>query len=124
MADKKERPLLITIIAILYFILGILTVMAGAIILVFGIATVAAVVPATVLGGALIVLGLVPIVIAGGFWNGWKAIWYIAVIFGIIAIIVDVISLFANWTAIIGVIIQALLLYYIFRPKVKEFFGV
>ncbi len=124
MADKKERPLLITIIAILYFILGILTVMAGAIILVYGIATVAAGVPATVLGGALIVLGLVPIVIAGGFWNGWKAIWYIAVIFGIIALIVDVISLFINWTAIIGVIIQALLLYYIFRPKVKEFFGV
>ena len=76
-------------------------------------------------GGILVVMGLINLVIAGGFWNGWKAIWYLAVIFGFISIILCVVGLFTTGgVSIVGLIIQALLLYYMFRPNVKEFFGI
>ncbi len=124
MADGKDRPVLITIIAVLYFIFGILMLLGGAGIGLLGVAVPGAVVPAAVLGGGVAIAGIISLIIAGGFWNGWKAIWYLAVIFGIIEIIFSVISLIGgNVSAIIGIIIEALLLYYIFRPKVKEFFG-
>ncbi len=124
MADGKDRPVLITIIAVLYFIFGVLMLLGGAGIGLLGVAVPGAIVPAAVLGGGVAVAGIISIIIAGGFWNGWKAIWYIAVIFGIIEIIFSAISLIGgNVSAIIGIIIEALLLYYIFRPKVKEFFG-
>ena len=124
MADEKSRPLLITIIAILYFIAGVLGVLAGILLLVGG-ATVGELALGGMTGGILVVMGLINLVIAGGFWNGWKAIWYLAVIFGFISIILFVVGLFATGgVSILGLIIQALLLYYMFRPNVKEFFGI
>ncbi len=125
MASGKERPLLITLIAILYFVLGVLFVLGGAAILLGGMTLPEFGALTTAVGGVLLLVGLISIVIAGGFWNGWKAIWYLAVIFGIISLVIDVVAIFfTGATSIIGIIIQALLLYYIFRPNVKEFFGV
>ena len=125
MASGKDRPLLITLIAILYFVFGVLLVLGGAAILFGGMTLPKFGALTTAVGGVLLVVGLISIVIAGGFWNGWKAIWYLAVIFGIISLILDVVAIFFTGAAsIIGMIIQALLLYYIFRPNVKEFFGV
>ncbi|MBO4763462.1 MAG: hypothetical protein J5485_02405 [Candidatus Methanomethylophilaceae archaeon] len=124
MADDKSRPLLITIIAILYFIAGVLGVLAGILLLVGG-AAVGELALGGMTGGILVVMGLINLVIAGGFWNGWKAIWYLAVIFGFISIIICVVGLFTTGgVSIVGLIIQALLLYYMFRPNVKEFFGI
>ena len=124
MADDKSRPLLITIIAILYFIAGVLGVLAGILLLVGG-AAVGELALGGMTGGILVVMGLINLVIAGGYWNGWKAIWYLAVIFGFISIIICVVGLFTTGgVSIVGLIIQALLLYYMFRPNVKEFFGI
>ena len=124
MADEKSRPLLITIIAILYFVVGILAVLSGIMLMVGG-AAVGQLALGGMTGGVLLVVGLINLVIAGGFWNGWKAIWYLAVIFGFIEIILCVVGLFTTGgVSIIGLIIEALLLYYMFRPNVKEFFGI
>ena len=89
MADEKSRPLLITIIAILYFVVGILAVLSGIMLMVGG-AAVGQLALGGMTGGVLLVVGLINLVIAGGFWNGWKAIWYLAVIFGFIEIILCV----------------------------------
>ncbi len=124
MANGKERPVLISVIAILYFVFGILMLLGGAGIGLLGVAVPAAILPAAALGGGIAIAGIISLIIAGGFWNGWKAIWYLAVIFGILEIIVSLVSIFTgNMAAIVALIIEALLLYYIFRPKVKEFFG-
>ncbi len=124
MADEKSRPLLITIIAILYFVAGLLAVLGGILLMVGG-AAVGELALGGMTGGVLLVVGLINLVIAGGFWNGWKAIWYLAVIFGFIEIILCVVGLFTTGgVSLIGLIIQALLLYYMFRPNVKEFFGI
>ncbi len=124
MADEKSRPLLITIIAILYFIAGALMVLGG-ILLTVGGAAVGQLALGGMTGGVMVVFGLVNLVIAGGFWNGWKAIWYLAVIFGFLSIILCVVGLFTTGgVSLVGLIIQALLLYYMFRPNVKEFFEI
>ncbi len=124
MADGSSRPLLITIIAILYFVAGLLAVLGGILLMVSG-AAVGQLALGGMTGGVLLVVGLINLVIAGGFWNGWKAIWYLAVIFGFIEIILCVVGLLTTGgVSLIGLIIQALLLYYMFRPNVKEFFGI
>ncbi len=116
--------MLITIIAILYFVAGLLAVLGGILLMVGG-AAVGELALGGMTGGVLLVVGLINLVIAGGFWNGWKAIWYLAVIFGFIEIILCVVGLFTTGgVSLIGLIIQALLLYYMFRPNVKEFFGI
>ena len=124
MADGSSRPLLITIIAILYFVAGLLAVLGGILLMVGG-AAVGQLVLGGMTGGVSLVVGLIYLVIAGGFWNGWKAIWYLAVIFGFIVIILCVVGLLTTGgVSLIGLIIQALLLYYMFKPNVKEFFGI
>ncbi len=124
MANDKDRPVLISVIAILYFVFGILMLLGGIGIVGLGAAIPGLIVPGGVLGGGLALAGIISLIIAGGFWNGWKAIWYLAVIFGILEIIVSLVMIFTgNMSAILALIIEALLLYYIFRPKVKEFFG-
>ncbi|MBR4226430.1 MAG: hypothetical protein IKR86_06635 [Candidatus Methanomethylophilaceae archaeon] len=125
MADGKDRPVLISIIAILYFVFGVLMVLGGILIAISGVAVPGLEVPVAFIGGGIIVAGVISLIIAGGFWNGWKAIWYLAVIIGIIEIIFDVIALVGGGVIyIVALLIQLVLLYYIFRPKVKEFFGV
>ena len=124
MADEKSRPTLITIIAILYFLVGVLSIISGLVMIVGG-AAVGQLVLGSMTGAVLIVVGLVNLVIAGGFWNGWKAIWYLAVIFGVLELIICIVGVFTiGLPSLVGLLIEALLLYYMFRPNVKEFFGI
>ena len=124
MADEKSRPTLITIIAILYFLVGVLSIISGLVMIVGG-AAVGQLVLGSMTGAVLIVVGLVNLVIAGGFWNGWKAIWYLAVIFGVLELIICIVGVFSvGPLSLVGLLIEALLLYYMFRPNVKEFFGI
>ncbi len=124
MADDKDRPMLISLIAIIYFVIGVLTLLASAVILMASTVIPGLIIPIGIFAGLVAIGGLISLVIAGGFWNGWKIMWYLAVIFGILEIIGCLIMLFyGNVSVILALIIEALLLYYIFRPKVKEFFG-
>ena len=124
MADEKSRPTLITIIAILYFLVGVLSIISGLVMIVGG-AAVGQLVLGSMTGAVLIVVGLVNLVIAGGFWNGWKAIWYLAVLFGVLELIICIVGVFSvGPLSLVGLLIEALLLYYMFRPNVKEFFGI
>ena len=75
---------------------------------------------------ALIIIGLIYLVIAGGFWNGWSIMWYIGVIVNGIGtafiiysmVTVDVVS------GIVPLVIELVILFYLFRPGVKAFFGI
>jgi hypothetical protein len=134
MANGKSRPILISILAILEFLGGLIVLLAG-IAIVAGIVTTADVPELASLGavggGALIVAGIIAIIIAGGFWNGWKIMWYLGIIFSILSLIFMIYSavtsgdivgvLVAN---VIEIIINLLILFYLTRQGVKEFFGV
>ncbi|CAN5733812.1 hypothetical protein BH23THE1_BH23THE1_27910 [soil metagenome] len=111
---QNNRPLGVTIIAILAILGGI-----GS--LVGGIALVA-IIP--LLGAALIIIGLVYFGVAYGLWQGLKWAWIITLIVTVIAFISGLGSIIVgNVGAAIPLIINAIIIYYLFRPNVKAYFG-
>ena len=70
-----------------------------------------------VIGTALLILGLVSIVLAWGFWIGKGWVRMIALVFAILGIIINLMSFH-----VIGIIIDAVIVYYLTRPNVKQFF--
>jgi len=145
---EVDRPILISIVAILNIILGVVALVIG-IFLVADIGgmtteladklwqmlqdegqsidfTKAELLSALKFFGSIpIIAGLINILIGVGMWLGWRIMWYIGVIVNIVEFIFAVASIFfGNYTGIIGAIINGLILYYLFRPGVKAFFSV
>ena len=111
---QNNRPLGVTIIAILAILGGI-----GS--LVGGIAIVA-IIP--ILGAALIIIGLAYFGVAYGLWKGLKWAWIITLIVTVIAFISGLGSIIVgNVGAVIPVIINGIIIYYLFQPNVKAYFG-
>ena len=131
MAEDKDRPIFISIIAILYFLGGLILVIGGILIALGTItASVASGEPVlglsgTALGAFAALMGIIYLIVAGGLWNGWGIMWYLGVIISIVSIISSIISILASGPfGILGIILNLLIIYYLFRPKVKEFFGI
>ena len=111
---QNDRTLGVTIIAILAILGGI-----GS--LVGGIALVA-IIP--FLGAALIIIGLAYFGVAYGLWKGLKWTWIITLIVTVIAFISGLeLIIVGNVGAVIPVIINAIIIYYLFKPNVKAYFG-
>jgi hypothetical protein len=129
MARDAPRPILITIIAILEFVIGLL-ILVGGVLLIAGVISAGDVDPEFAdLGNAasivMIVIGLLNIIIAGGFWNGWSIMWYIGLIVNGIGLIVAIYGLITTGIgSAIPLVIYAVILFYLFRPGVKDFFGI
>jgi uncharacterized membrane protein (DUF2068 family) len=82
----------------------------------------------TVLGAVLIPLGVASLVVAYGLFKAKSWAWSVAVVLSIIGIVVNVISLVtANMGAITGALvdiaINAIVLYYLSRRNVRQYFG-
>lgn len=76
----------------------------------------------TAIAAVLIVLGIVNFPLAWGIYSGKGWAWTSSIIVSVIWMIIGVITLIA----VVGVfilIIAALIMYYLFRPHVKEFFA-
>jgi ABC-type uncharacterized transport system permease subunit len=112
MENQKHRPLGVTIIAILNVIVGIITISTGMLFLVVGV------------GIVLIAIGIANFVMAYGLWKGKRWAWTITLILSGIGIISSAISIAGgNLGAIVGIILYAVIIYYLYRPNVKAFFG-
>jgi hypothetical protein len=110
--QQKHRPLGVTIIAIL-------TIIGGIGFLASGIAGLSA-----GIGAALIALGIAYFVMAYGLWKGKGWAWTITIILSFIGIALGVASIaIGNIGAIFHIIINAIVVYYLYRPHVKAFFG-
>jgi uncharacterized membrane protein (DUF2068 family) len=82
----------------------------------------------TVLGALLIPLGIAALVVAYGLFKAKRWAWYVAVVLSIIGVVVNVISLVTSNMgaiagAIVGIAINGIVLYYLSRRNVKEYFG-
>lgn len=82
----------------------------------------------TVLGALLIPLGIASLVVAYGLFKGKRWAWSVAVVLSIIGLVVNVISLVTSNMgaiagALVGIAINGLVLYYLSRRNVKEYFG-
>ena len=82
----------------------------------------------TVLGAVLIPLGIASLVVAYGLFKAKSWAWYVAVALSIIGLVVNVISLVtadigAITGALVGIAINAVVLYYLSRRNVRQYFG-
>lgn len=112
MESRINRPLGVTIIAVLTAIGGIIFLASGAVLLLIGI------------GIIFLALGIAYLVMAYGLWIGKPWAWTITLILSVIGIILAVISIsFGNIGSILSIIIHAVVIYYLYRPNVKVYFG-
>jgi hypothetical protein len=112
MESQKHRPLGVTLIAILTVIGGLIFLGSGLVLLIVGI------------GVILLALGIAYLVMAYGLWKGRGWSWTITLILMVIGIIVAIASIVAgNGASIVSIIIHAVVIYYLYRPNVKAFFG-
>ena len=128
MGNDAKRPILVAILGILYLLMGLGLVILGIMMFMGGVVVSEDETAKTLIefgGVPVVIMGIISLIIAGGFWNGWRVMWYIGVIFGIIGMIIMIGSLFTGFfPAIISILIDAAILYYMFRPGVKAFFRV
>lgn len=137
----NPRPTGVTIIAILNIISGIIMLIGG-----LGLAAIGSILPAMTtvdpnaggqmalagllgvggiaVGGILIILGIISFIVAWGLLKGKSWAWIVTVILSVISIVIGIISLVGgNFGSIINIIIAGIIIYYLYRPHVKAYFG-
>lgn len=115
---QRSRPLGVTIIAILAVIGGIGSLLGGFAVL--------AIIPllGIIFGGLLIIIGLAYFVVAYGLWKGLNWAWSITLIVSAIGIIAGLGSIaVGNPGALFHLIVNVIVIYYLYRPNVKAYFG-
>jgi hypothetical protein len=138
----KSRPTGVTIIAILSIIGGIIMLIGGLFLITAG-ALIPSLPPSTfegsdfsdlpvsLLGGGAIAvgaftiaLGIVSFIVAYGLMKGLCWAWTVTIVLSIISIISNAISIASgNFGGIVSIIISGVILYYLYRPHVKAYFG-
>lgn len=77
-----------------------------------------------ILGAMLIVLGIANFVVAWGLFKGKGWAWIVTIIINIITAILNITSIVAGSIGSIGgLIINGIIIYYLYRPNVKSYFG-
>lgn len=77
-----------------------------------------------VIGSILIVLGIASFVVAWGLLKGKAWAWTVTIIITIISLVFNALSIVSgNIGAIVGIIIDGVIIYYLYRPNVKSYFG-
>jgi hypothetical protein len=130
--QKPQRPTGITIIAILGFIVGILAILGGALVVgvagsgmlsSYGMGMFSGFI--SFFGGIVIIVGFLAIFVSWGMWSGKTWAWYLAVVLYALGVVFGLISLAGGaLTGIVSLLIEILLLWYMFRPHVKAYFGI
>lgn len=117
-----ERPLGVTIIGILWLIGGILALLGG-----LGIAALGGVFLGAfgaVIGFFFVIVGIIDIILGIGCFKAWPWVWTVGVIISILSIIAGIASLITSGAgALLGIVISGIILYYLFQPHVKAYFG-
>jgi len=119
----SERPLGVTILGVLWIIGGLFAIiggiLGGAVMSVAGLGGLGA-----IIGVIAFIVGIVYILLGVGCFKAWPWVWIVGVIFSAISILIGIVSLFTTGAgALIEIIIAAIILYYLFQPQVKAYFG-
>lgn len=113
----KQRPLGVTIIAFLAILGGIAFLFSAFVSLLVPLLGI-------FIGGGLFILGLAYFLMAYGLWNGKGWAWTLTLILSGVGIIVGIGSIVVgNFGSIVHTIINAIIIYYLYRPNVKAFFN-
>jgi len=69
-------------------------------------------------------LGIASFVVAWGLLKGKGWAWTVTIIITIISLVSNALSIVSgNIGAIVGIIIDGVIIYYLYRPNVKSYFG-
>lgn len=128
---KPVRPTGVTILAILDFLGGILALLGGVFLVAVGRTGIMSRLGYGMyegfiagVGGAALVVGLFAILVGWGLWSGKEWAWVLAIVLYALGLLFSLISLVGQpIRAVIGIVVYVLLLWYLFRPGVKAFFG-
>jgi len=126
------RPIGVTLLAALHVLQAIVLILGGLALMVLGAFMRRGIfgVPrfvhgfVSVIGVALVVIALLYLGLAWGLWTGKGWAWIISLILAALGVIVSVLSLVTGgFGPIVVLVLDALILYYLFRPNVRAFFG-
>ncbi len=129
MVEEKERPTGVTILAVLEFLASAIVLLMGLLMIGGGgMFATAYRHDAGLMGGLLVVggilmlaMGIVGLLVAWGLWTGKSWAWWLVVIGSGLGVL-SILSL--NLSGVVDAAISALVLWYLFKPHVKDFFGV
>lgn len=122
--SESSRPSGVTILVVLEVISSVAFLVAGAGTLALT-AALGAFFPALggytgFVGGVLLLLGLAGLAVAWGLWTGQSWAWTLTLVLAAIGILTGLFSLPGS---ILGILINFVIVYYLYRPHVKEYFG-
>jgi len=137
--EGKKRPILIALIGLVTLLVAVLILATAALALLSDILVDIVDIPGIDLIGFVgyggFIAGIIILIIGIAIWRGWAIAWYVAVIIYGLAVIVTIatmaliltggeVAIIALVPLAVSLLISLLILYYLFRPKVKEFFGI
>ncbi len=138
--EIKKRPTGVTVIAILVMIDGILLLLAGIEAVAVGSLFISQITGLgfVIIGAIILAVGIGYLVVSYGLLKGKKWAWTITVVLLFIGMTIDVASIIfgsfainmdistflsANSGSIASIIISVIILYYLYRPHIKSYFG-
>ena len=126
------RPLGITLLAVLHVLQAIFFFLGGIALIVLGAAIRRSLFglprflsgAVSLIGVVVVVIGLLYLGLAWGLWTGKGWAWILSLVLTTLGLIVSLISLVrGHFGPIVVLILDAIILYYLFRPNVRAFFG-
>jgi hypothetical protein len=139
--EIKKRPTGVTVIAVLVIIGGILFLLAGIGVVAVGSLSISQIIGLVfvIIGAILLAIGIGFLIVSYGLLKGKRWSWTITVILLFIGIAIDVASIIifgyftfnmdtssfltSNSGSIASIIISVIILYYLYRPHIKSYFG-
>ena len=131
MMPKPPRPGGVTVLSILDFIGGILAFLVGLFVVAVGGSGLLAQLGyglfsgfVVVAGVAVVIIGLLSLLLGYGMWTGKGWAWLLAVILYALGALSSLLSLAGgSFGSIVSLVIYGLLLWYLWKPHVKAYFG-
>jgi len=120
--SEKKRPTIVKILVLIVAIGSIIPILAGVMMLTGGAyeGYFMQELLSQILPTYYVLVGVIGLVMAWGLWVGRGWAWVITLIIFIIGIIMDLVTL---PTGIVGVVIDAIVLYLLMRPDTRKFCG-
>ena len=122
--NDNPRPLLVTLIAVIYLLMALVFLAAAALSL-GGIELEIDMSEEllSLFGGSSLILGLFLLFISIGFFRGWSIFWYLGVIVTVISLLLSAATVLSgSMGSIIPTLVLLIVLLYLFKRNVKDFF--
>ena len=117
-----ERPLGVTILGALWIIGGLILLSGGLTVALFGGMAIGT--WGWILGIAFMLWGVLELILGLGSFMGWPIVWVLSVVLAVLSLAQAAYAIFTQgWTYLLSALISVIILYYLFTPDVKAWFG-